>query len=71
MKKIKIFLMMIALMAVSLTTLTVAHAKEKEEIVCVPYSIECDKGTINGIVCGTSTQEIVEKVWAMAVILCR
>jgi len=67
MKKIKIFLMMIALMAVSLTTLTVTHAKEKP---CATYTITCDGASIHGTVCGHTAGEVVEKVVAIIHILC-
>jgi len=69
MKKIKIFLVMIAVMAVSLTTLYVVHAKEK--LPCIAYSIECDKASISGIVCAATTQEAIQKVWDAAAILCK
>jgi len=75
MKKIKIFLVMIAIMAVSLTYLTAQVPVEKKEakeaeVVCVPYSIVCDGGSFYGTVCGTSTEEIIDKVWRISIILC-
>ncbi|MDR0294735.1 MAG: hypothetical protein LBH91_00875 [Prevotellaceae bacterium] len=66
MKKIKIFLMT-AVMALSLTCLTVAYATEKP---CVPYSIICDGGSFHGTVCGDTVAEMIGKVWDIAEILC-
>ncbi|QKG80291.1 hypothetical protein [Tenuifilum thalassicum] len=46
-------------------------AEEKEKVVCVDYEVKCEKASVKGVVCVTTTSEILSKAIAIAEVACR
>ena len=70
MKKIKLLIIAVVIMASSLAGFTTANAAPPTEIVCIGYVIVCEDDIIFEMECGTSTAQIIAKMVERAAIVC-